>query len=76
MPVIDPRGPQLVCMDLADHIAGRIASGQLKSGSRLPGERDLAAAYGIARMTACFLPGTTPDRSPRLPSQFQQGEKL
>ncbi|WP_406354345.1 GntR family transcriptional regulator [Streptomyces sp. NBC_00658] len=52
MPVIDPRGPQLVYMVVADHIAGQIADRQLKPGSRLPGELALAAAYGIARMTA------------------------
>lgn len=52
MPVIDPRGPQLVYMVVADHIAGQIASGKLTPGSRLPGELGLAATYGIARMTA------------------------
>lgn len=51
-PVIDPSGPQLVYMVVADHIAGQIASGKLKPGSRLPGELDMAATYGIARMTA------------------------
>ena len=51
MPAIDPSGPQLVYMVVADHIAGQIASGKLQAGARLPGEYDLAEQYGIARMT-------------------------
>jgi GntR family transcriptional regulator len=51
VPEFDPQGPQLVYMAFADHIAARIAVGDLASGSRLPPERDLAAEYGIAYMT-------------------------
>ncbi|MCT9083126.1 GntR family transcriptional regulator [Streptomyces fulvoviolaceus] len=51
LPVIDPSGPQLVYMVVADHIAGQIVSGKLKPGTRLPGELAMAATYGIARMT-------------------------
>lgn len=51
LPVIDPSGPQLVYMVVADHIAGQIASGKLRPGARLPGELALSATYGIARMT-------------------------
>ncbi|WP_327189203.1 GntR family transcriptional regulator [Streptomyces xinghaiensis] len=51
-PVIDPRGAQLVYMVIADHIAGRISNGELQPGMRIPGELDLAAFYGVARMTA------------------------
>ncbi|GGL00932.1 hypothetical protein GCM10010094_72020 [Streptomyces flaveus] len=36
----------------ADHIAAHIASGELRPGARLPGERDLAAEYGVAHLTA------------------------
>lgn len=51
MPVIDPAGPQLVYVVIADHIAAQIADGRLQPGARLPGEYDLAAQYGVARMT-------------------------
>ncbi len=37
---------------LADHIAARIAAGALPADARLPGERDLAAEYGVAIGTA------------------------
>lgn len=33
---------------VADDIAGRIASGEVKSGTRLRSERDLAEYYGVA----------------------------
>ncbi|WP_353051469.1 winged helix-turn-helix domain-containing protein [Herbidospora sp. NBRC 101105] len=33
---------------VADHIAARITAGELAPGTRLPGERDLAAEYGVA----------------------------
>ncbi|MFF5264236.1 GntR family transcriptional regulator [Actinomadura viridis] len=51
LPEFDPQGPQLVYMAFADHIAARIAAGDLVPGSRLPPERDLASEYGIAYMT-------------------------
>jgi DNA-binding GntR family transcriptional regulator len=41
-----------VYAELADHLALRITSGDLKSGSRLPGERALADEYGVAVGTA------------------------
>jgi GntR family transcriptional regulator len=47
-PKIDTSGPALVYVQVADHIAGRIASGDLPAGSRLPAERDLAAEYGVS----------------------------
>jgi DNA-binding GntR family transcriptional regulator len=47
-PVIDPNGPELVYRQVADHLASRIASGDLAPGTRLPAERDLAAFYGVA----------------------------
>lgn len=37
-----------VYVRVADHIAARIAAGELVPGTRLPGERDLAAEYGVA----------------------------
>ena len=47
----DPRGPELVYMQIADDIAGQIGRGELVSAQRLPSENDLAAEYGVARMT-------------------------
>jgi GntR family transcriptional regulator len=37
---------------VAAHITARIEAGDLPPGGRLPGERDLAAEYGVALMTA------------------------
>lgn len=51
VPEFDPRGPELVYVALADHVAARIATGELQPGTRLPAERDLAAEYGVAYMT-------------------------
>lgn len=36
---------------LADHVAARIAAGELSPGARLPAERDLAVEYGVAYLT-------------------------
>ncbi|WP_217170163.1 GntR family transcriptional regulator [Streptomyces sp. AC512_CC834] len=51
VPDFDPQGPQLVYAALADHVAARIAAGELHPGARLPAERDLAAEYGVAYLT-------------------------
>lgn len=51
-PPIDPNKIAYVYMQMADHIADRIAKGDLRPGARLPGERDLAAEYGVANLTA------------------------
>jgi DNA-binding GntR family transcriptional regulator len=51
VPAFDPQGPDLLYAALADHIAARIAAGDLPPGARLPAERDLAAEYGVAYMT-------------------------
>ncbi|MGQ4423749.1 GntR family transcriptional regulator [Streptomyces violaceoruber] len=48
---LDRRGPELVYMAVADAVAAQIAAGELKSGDRVPGELDMSATYGIARMT-------------------------
>lgn len=37
---------------VADHLAARIADGELSTGARLPGERELATEYGVALGTA------------------------
>ncbi|MDG5803446.1 winged helix-turn-helix domain-containing protein [Streptomyces ossamyceticus] len=49
---IDPSKIAYVYMQMADHIAERISKGDLRPGARLPGERDLAAEYGVAHLTA------------------------
>jgi len=51
VPDFNPQGPQLVYVALADHIAARIAVGELRPGMRLPAERALAEEYGVAYMT-------------------------
>jgi len=47
-PRIDPAAPKLVYVQVADHIAARIASGDLVPGARLAAERDLATEYGVS----------------------------
>ncbi|MEU7913468.1 winged helix-turn-helix domain-containing protein [Microbispora bryophytorum] len=44
--------PGYVYVRMADHIAARIAAGDLSPNSRLPGERALAEEYGVALGTA------------------------
>jgi len=48
----DTGGPAYVYMRVADHIAARIAAGDLPAEARLPAERDLAAEYAVAIGTA------------------------
>lgn len=47
-PVVDPSRPVYVWRQVADHIAARIASGELRPGARLEGERELAETLGVA----------------------------
>lgn len=47
-PKIDMDGPVPVYVQVADHIAARIESGELTRGRRLQPERELAAWYGVA----------------------------
>ncbi|MFP3986865.1 winged helix-turn-helix domain-containing protein [Streptomyces sp. E11-3] len=51
-PVVDPSRPVYVYVQVADHLAARIAAGQISAGARLAGERDLATEYGVAIGTA------------------------
>jgi GntR family transcriptional regulator len=48
---IDHDAPRHVWRQVADDIAGEIASGVLKPGARLPAEPALAKLYGVARIT-------------------------
>lgn len=54
VPPFDPDSgePAYVYVRMADHLAARIRAGDLAPGARLPGERDLAAEYGVALGTA------------------------
>ena len=45
---INPDGPELVYLQVANLIAARIQSGELAKGARLPAERDMAVEYGVA----------------------------
>lgn len=51
VPEFDPDGPNLIYVAVADHLAARIAAGQLQPGERLTPERDLATEYGVAYLT-------------------------
>lgn len=51
IPTFDRDGPELVYVLVADHIESRIRSGELRPGSRLRSERDLAEEYGVAYLT-------------------------
>jgi len=44
-------GPQFVYLAVADHIAARIAAGELAPGAPLADERDLAAEYEVSVVT-------------------------
>lgn len=50
VPEFDPdsAGPGYLYVAVADHVAARIAAGQLPPGSRLPAERDLMTEYSVS----------------------------
>jgi GntR family transcriptional regulator len=54
VPAFDPEAgpPGYLWKKISDHIAARIAAGELAPGARLPGERALAEEYGAALGTA------------------------
>ena len=45
---INPDGPELIYVQVANVVTGRIERGELAPGSRLPAERDLAAELGVS----------------------------
>lgn len=51
-PPWEPTQTAYIYAQMADHLAARIACGNLPPGSRLPGERELAEDYGVAIGTA------------------------
>jgi GntR family transcriptional regulator len=50
-PTFDATSPVPIYMQIADHVAAQVDSGQLTKGSRLPAERDLAEQWGVAYLT-------------------------
>jgi len=50
--VVDPSRPVYVYVQVADHLAARIAAGEIPAGALLAGERALAEEYGVAIGTA------------------------
>lgn len=48
---IDHEGPELLWRQVAADLRGDIKSGALRAGAKLPGELELAAIYGVARVT-------------------------
>jgi DNA-binding GntR family transcriptional regulator len=50
VPGFDPGAgdPAYLYAKVADHVALRIAAGDLQAGAMLPAERDMAAEYGVA----------------------------
>ncbi|MGI5426772.1 GntR family transcriptional regulator [Streptomyces sp. CA-179760] len=51
-PSLDPMSARPLYMQLADVIAGKIASGELAPDRPIPSENHLADEYGVARLTA------------------------
>ncbi|GAA2318622.1 hypothetical protein GCM10010234_76120 [Streptomyces hawaiiensis] len=51
-PTLDPISARPLYMQLADVIAGKIASGELAPDRPIPSENHLADEYGVARLTA------------------------
>ncbi|MEJ5250132.1 GntR family transcriptional regulator [Caldilinea sp.] len=49
--MIDKSSPVPLYYQIAEHFREQIASGELASGSRLPGERELSEQLGVSRMT-------------------------
>jgi GntR family transcriptional regulator len=48
---IDHNGPEHLWAQVAADIRADIESGRLKAGDKLPNELELAAQYGVARLT-------------------------
>lgn len=48
----DPDSPVYLYLQVADHVAARIETGELPSGARLPAERDMADEYQVSLQTA------------------------
>jgi DNA-binding GntR family transcriptional regulator len=48
----DPTSPVYLYLQVAEHVAARIESGELPKGARLPAERDMADEYRVSLQTA------------------------
>lgn len=64
VPPFDPEagGPAYTYVKVADHLALRIGAGEFPPGAMLPGERALAAEYGVALGTVRRAIGELTDR--------------
>ncbi|PBC84629.1 MULTISPECIES: GntR family transcriptional regulator [unclassified Streptomyces] len=62
VPEFAPQPSQVLYVAVADHVAARIAAGDLKPGARLPAERDLAVEYGVAYVTMRRATGVLRER--------------
>jgi GntR family transcriptional regulator len=51
MTALDPSSGVALWRQIADQLRGRIRSGELKPGHRMPSEAELVEAYGVARTT-------------------------
>ena len=51
VPPFSPDPLRLMYVQVAEHIAARIDSGELVGGQRMPPERDVAIEYGVAYNT-------------------------
>lgn len=51
VPEFSSEGPRLLYIQVADYIASLVDSGKLRTGARLPPERELAEDYGVSYMT-------------------------
>jgi DNA-binding GntR family transcriptional regulator len=52
VPDFEPVAGQYLYKQVAGHLRLRIEAGELRAGAKLPGERELAAEYGVAIGTA------------------------
>ncbi|NJC82187.1 GntR family transcriptional regulator [Planosporangium mesophilum] len=50
--MVDPLSPTPLYMQVADLLAARIESGELRAGKPIPSESQIRGEYGVARGTA------------------------
>jgi DNA-binding GntR family transcriptional regulator len=62
VPPFEPRPTRLMYEQVAEHVAARIETGELRPGQKMPPERDLATEYGVAYNTVRAAMGILRDR--------------